>query len=115
MALTMLTFAACDNGKDKTPSNNDSSNQSSQQDVNVPSTEEPSEENSDVENSSSNQTSNKPATINPLKGEISNNYDYDTSLSRTDLYEVEPVVDPSNLAYGYVGYAEDERNELLEE
>ena len=115
MALTMLTFAACDNNKDKTPSNTDSTNQSSQQEVDVPSTDEPSEENSEVENSSSNQTSNKPATINPLKGEIDTKYDYDTSLSRTDLNEIEPVVDPSNLAYGYVGYAEDERNELLEE
>lgn len=111
MVLTMIfAFAACNNNEDDNPSSTPSTpseNVSSNEDVS-------SEDNSSEEDTESDDSS-KTTYISPLDGDIYVSYDYDTTLSRTDLYEVEPVVDPANLSTKYVGYAEEERNELRDE
>lgn len=116
MALTMLTFAGCkDNGDDTTSSNNSSitSSQPNSSQEDTSSEDISNDENDDA--SSNNGNTNKPAVINPLKGDIYVNYEYDSSLSRTDLYEIKPVVDPANLVHNYVGCMDEERNKLRDE
>ncbi len=136
MALSMLTFAAC---KDDEPTSSNNSSVTSSQNESDNSSDVNSDDSSQVESEDSSEVESpdntvsdtpadtssdkKPTTsdtsnkkpVNPLKGDIYVGYDYDSSLSRTDLYEIKPVADPSNLAFNYVGYAEEERIKLRDE
>ena len=116
MALSMFALAGCDNGKDNNSSITSSqsgSDDSSNVNSDVPS-EDSSTEETPSEDNSSNQTTNKPVSKpGPLDGELSVTVDIDTTLDSDDQYEVKPLKDPSNLTTKYVGYAEDERNSLL--
>lgn len=114
MVLTMLfAFAACND--DKNDGNNSSLVSSQTPSDDTSSKDDTSSEDNSSEEGTDSNVSSKPTYIDPLDGDIYVTYDYDTTLSRTDLNEVEPVVDPANLANKYVGYAEEERNKLRDE
>jgi hypothetical protein len=121
MALSMFTLAGCDNkdGQDNNssitssqPSSNNSSNVSSDDAFsdNSSTEETPSEDNSSVQTPVAPKPVAKP---NPLDGEIDVIVDLGTTLDSDDQFEIKPLKDPSNLVNKYKGYAEDERNSLL--
>lgn len=122
MALTLLTFAGC-NETPTTSSEGGSSSEPSQVDSSDASTDDASTDDSTTTVSSGTKTpasSNSAVTmtssyINPLSGNISVDYDTKEGAPRNDAEEIVHLVDPSNLAYNYVGYAKEERDARLKE
>lgn len=103
MALMMLLLASCTTTPEKKPV--DSSNPS-----NVS-----SEPVSDGTDNTEDLSSGNSSSVNPYDGVITADSDIKSNTERTDKYEIEPIVDGSNLSTNYKGYAEKERNKLLKE
>lgn len=49
------------------------------------------------------------ASVNPLKGDITVEYEYESGTSRTDAGEIEHSIDPAGYEKGLVGYREEDR------
>ena len=102
MALMMLLLASCTTTPpEKNP--DDSQNQSnvSSEPVSDGTTEDLSSDDSN--------------SVSPYDGIITADANTKSNTERTDAYEIKPVIDGSNLATNYKGYAEKERNKLLKE
>lgn len=118
MILAMLSFAGCDKDKNNSSSSSsgNSSNASSETEVSGEDGSDASTDSTESESSSGSSVVGATSTyINPASGEIDGDYETQSVSVRTDAEEREISVDPSNMAYNYVGYAEKERNALLKE
>ncbi len=129
LALVMLSFVGC---KDKTTSSSESGSSSETSSVDSADSSSASSDDTMVSastdttvTSSTNGTTSVVSTstvtstssyiIDPLQGDITVDTSVDTDAPRSDSTETAPVVDPSNLCYKYEGYAQEERDALLEE
>ncbi len=131
MALTLLTLAGCkgnpasssEGGSSSEPSkveSTDSSDASSEEtvDSSADSTTTPSITTPSVTTPVESEDTNASTSsyyIDPLKGDISVDPSITTEAPRKDAEELVPTVDPSNLCYKYEGYAQKERDALLDE
>lgn len=113
LALAMLVLAGCNKDKTNTTSKDNTSSGSSQaQTASDTETDEGTEdEGSDDTYTPGTSTS---SYIDPLKGEISVDPVVTKETARKDTGETY-VIDPSNLCYKYKGYAQKERDKLLDE
>ena len=104
MALMMILLVGCTT----TPSGDQSGGLQNQSNVS-------SEPSSDGTDSTEDVSSGSSSSFSPYDGIITADANIKPSNKKTDFYEIKPVIDGSNLATNYKGYAEKERNERLNE